>query len=542
MRRSLVLLLAIPLTLTVAVPDWMYSNPSVIDAWVYNGFFRHLPTYATTMFPSTYYGTRLGWILPGYVAYHVFEPRTAAFVLHLTVYLLATGSMYGIVRDIAGSSRALFVAAAFGWYMPVVRALGSDYVDGPVIAYGLLATLLALRADGAWTWWRTVCSGIATGAMLHSNVGAAFLLPSIFVWFVPAPRDLHWTPLATRVLLWAGGIVLCTAGLALFSVSVGGPWNFFAMSFRWMRSQGLANPFQPPPAPLLSSAPWLLLPAATAVAALVVMASKERRQRLTEGQVRALIAFASLALLFAIWDFVGPGAVLYWPFYSSWLLPWSFIVIGGVITPSPAVTRAHRAVMVVSAGAVLASLVWPEHVMVPVPAGVGLAIVSAALAIAAAARRRVVAWPLVAVTLVCLHGWLSATAWYARVDDRGDAFRAIDAGVRIIERYVTRDEPRFLLTSEGRLGHYIQGLTSVYLWGYTIASPDFLEITPQQVARIRPEHVVIVVDERRDTAAKFDEVFAPYRLRARVLGAEQVQTQHGPLYLTFVEPQPLASE
>jgi len=541
-RFRLPLLVAIPVILTAAVPDWMYSGPSVIDAWIYNGFFRHLEVYATTMFPGTYYGTRLGWILPGYTAYHVFESRLAAFVLHLTFYVVAIGSLYGIVRRIAGEAPALFAAVAFAWYMPVVRAIGSDYVDGPVITYGLLAAWLAFEPERTTRWWRLLASGVAAGAMLHSNIGAGFVLPSILLWFLPPPPALRWKPLVINLLLWTAGIVLCTALLAVFSFMTTARWDFFTRSFTWLLGQGGSNPYQAPPGSLVSTAPWVLLPAATAVGALSALLVSRIRRRLSSGQVRAIAAFVSLVVVFAIWDLAGPGAVFYWPFYNSWLLPWSFIVIGAVLLPAGAVTKIDGWVMLASACVILASLAWPERIAWPVPGYVGLAILCTLFVVATLAPTRPIALPLVALGIAALHGWLSLTSWYGRVDDRADAFRAIDDGVRVIERYVARDEPRFLLTREGGLGHYIQGLTSVYLWGFSIASQDFLDITPRQAAQVQGRRVVIVVDERPDTAAKFDEVFARYRLKARMLGAEQVATIHGPLYLTFLEPVPLASE
>ena len=142
---------------------------------------------------------------------------------------------------------------------------------------------------------------------------------------------------------------------------------------------------------------------------------------------------------------------------------------------------------------------------------------------------------MVAVALACIHGWLSLTTFYTPADDRADGFRAIDRGIQIMERYVTADQPRFLLAPPRKLGHYVQGLTSVYLWGYTIASDSFPKVTPQQAARIEPGTTVVVIAEDRDAAATFDEVFAPYGLSGQVQGAERIDTRHGPLYLTFME-------
>jgi len=50
-----------------------------------------------------------------------------------------------------------------------------------------------------------------------------------------------------------------------------------------------------------------------------------------------------------------------------------------------------------------------------------------------------------------------------------------------------------------------------------------------------------VIAEEESAAKPFDEVFAPYGIRGRLMGNEQLMTAHGPLYLTFLEAVELAS-
>ena len=305
-------LLVLPAVVTIAVPDWMYSVTHAIDAWVYHGFFRHLETYATTMFPPTYYGARLAWIVPGYVAYHVFSPVAAAVILHLTFYCIAVWSLYLIVRRIAGSSSALFSAIAFGLYLPAIRALGWDYVDGAVIAYTLLTLALLLASLERCRRWLTFASGLAAGAMLHSNIGAAFMFPSILIWFLPdRTRTWQWRPLLVQLVWWGAGIVACTVMLSLVSVSVGGNWDFFMPSFRWMIQQRLTNPWDVTGFSWIAMAPWFFLPAAVFVASLVVWLQPRLRDQLTPGGRRAIVSLIISALIFAVWDYVGNGALLY---------------------------------------------------------------------------------------------------------------------------------------------------------------------------------------------------------------------------------------
>jgi hypothetical protein len=159
-----------------------------------------------------------------------------------------------------------------------------------------------------------------------------------------------------------------------------------------------------------------------------------------------------------------------------------------------------------------------------------------ALVVAGAVSRHAVASRAgIVAALVCVHGWLPLTNVYLPGGDRAEAFRAIDRGVRIIERYAPREQPKFLLTPPKKLGHFVQGLTSVYLWGYTIASDRFPAVTPAQAALITPGILVIVISEEPDAAAPFDQVFAPYRLRGVRRGSERIDTARGPIYLTFVE-------
>ena len=534
-------LLLLPAVVTIAVPDWMYSLTHAIDAWVYHGFFHHLETYASTMFPPTYYGTRLAWIVPGYVAYHVFSPATAAVILHLTFYCTAVWSLYSIVRRIAGSSGAVFSAVAFGLYLPAIRALGWDYVDGAVIAYTLLTLALLLASLEANSRWLTLASGVAAGAMLHSNIGAAFMFPSIVIWFLPERSNVWpWRSLFTQLLWWGAGIVACTAILIVVSVSVGGNWDFFMASFRWMIQQRLVNPWDVTGFSWIAMAPWFFLPAAVFLASLVVWLVPQRRQALTAGGHRAIASLVLVSVIFAVWDWAGNGALLYTYYYTSWLLPWSFIAIGAVLAGTAERARLDVAIVLAGALAMVFSLVWPSFVQVPLPGLAAFALTIALLIsvafVRAVAPRRIA----ILAALVCLHGWLTMTTDFGPYPDRADGFHVINRGLGIVDRYITGEQPRFLLAPSQKLGHYVQGLTSIYLWGYTIASNKFPEVAPEQARQIRDGTRVVVIAEQENAAAPFDRVFAPYGVSGRVMANERLMTQHGPLYLTFLEATELA--
>jgi hypothetical protein len=103
-------LLLLPVVLTLVIPDWRISSGVEIDPWVYHGFFPQFREYVTELFAGTYSSTRLGWLVPGYVAYLLFQPPTASLALHGTFYVAAVVATYDTVRGIAGASRAFAIA------------------------------------------------------------------------------------------------------------------------------------------------------------------------------------------------------------------------------------------------------------------------------------------------------------------------------------------------------------------------------------------------------------------------------------------------
>ena len=67
----------------------VFTPVGTIDPWGYYGFFRNLVSFKRDLFPGTYYGSRLSWVLLGYVVNKLFSPLVANYVLHLSVYYTA---------------------------------------------------------------------------------------------------------------------------------------------------------------------------------------------------------------------------------------------------------------------------------------------------------------------------------------------------------------------------------------------------------------------------------------------------------------------
>src|SRR5690349_11859733 len=241
---AVIVIALLPWTLMSVSSYWIYTDMGYIDPWLYHGYFHRFPEFVSRLYPGTYYGTRLAWILPGYAAYQLFSPHTANLVLHLGFYYTAVAALYRTGTLLGSAPAALVASVAFGTSMPVLAALGMDYVDGAVITYALVGIWAVVEASrGTRRGLLLTTAGAAAACVVHSNLGAAFLCPTIVVayWFSHSRK--HWTDAALFV---AGGVLL-TAALGVANVLAGGPFLFFMSSVRWAAASLGTQPFIPVP-------------------------------------------------------------------------------------------------------------------------------------------------------------------------------------------------------------------------------------------------------------------------------------------------------
>jgi hypothetical protein len=532
-RRALHLLVlfSLPVALTVVLPEWVYTNLGALDAWIYNGFFRHTASYTSSLFPGTYYGTRLAWILPGHLAYSVFSPVVANAVLHVTFYCVAVAVVYAIVSELTAASTALFTALAFGLYLPVVRSMGDDYIDTAVITYSALASLAMIRATRAGaSRWPGVWAGMASGAMLHSNVGTAFLVPATLVWIVPFSMDrTAWRRAVWVFGHWCLGGLLLTLLLALFSVTEGGPWLFFVPSFTWLNGMS-SNPWDVTGLAWVWGAPWTFMPFALAVGTVVLLVSPGRRAAMTPLQRRALAGFLLTYAIFFLWDNVGPGNALALSYYVSWLYPSAFVLIGAVFlgaAPRPAL---HYPMVFALAGWLLLSLMVPAF-DVEAYRMAGLAI-CVTLAVLAALMRSATA---AAITLVALLTVINfEVPQFRAVPEQASQFRVADRGMQFTDRFTGGTVPRFALSGNDALMPYFRAVASQYLWQFTVVSMNFPVVTPVAATQVRPGTVVILLAARPETGAAFNDAFSPYGLVGVPLGSDRIDTPGGEIFMTAI--------
>ena len=467
--------------------DWIYSPQGTIDPWIYHGYFHRFPEFVSTLYAGLYYGTRLAWIVPGYVAYALLPPHAANLVLHLSVYYLAIFAIYHLVSILAGRGSALLAAVAFGTFGPILISLGWDYVDGAVIAYSTAAwACLVSAARSPSPTWKVVAAGAASAAMVHSNLGALILVPGLLLSYAFARGRESFSVNVVRGAAWLAGAAVLTLVLGAVDAWAGGPWLFFMPSLRWAAGSVGVLTFDQRALLQPTYLAQLVLPGLGALAALSIV--RQRTPSAASASVPILLGLA----LFAVNDGVFRGGLLQTDYYVSWLI-------------APAI------VALVAASSSGGSLV----------------------------RSRALAF----VAVICLLNWQVVP----RLRFHGPQLSRVQFDLaqqmlRFVSTQVPihRGPPIFWL-EQGPSRDFAASLASTHLFLYSLAGaeypklPDDVTTSRRSGAAIQPGSAVVIVSYHEPNQAAIEREFARFGLSAQMGAEEQIAAGRVRFLLSVVD-------
>lgn len=230
------LLLGIAIVAALSYAVWrapVLDSSAETDAWFYLGFFVDFH-YLFGHFSFTYYAARLPWIVIGQLLYGPFPRVVAFFVMHTGFFFGGALSVYSLFRRYYGRTVALIGFAALITNLVYFVAHSTDYVDGAVITFLLVALACSLpRATG----WRgrisLACAGVAAIAAVGTDLsGGLYGLGLVLIWgFVRLGSDLRWRRVADDVVAFVVGAVLFLVVMGGYSKSQGGHAFFVAPQF-----------------------------------------------------------------------------------------------------------------------------------------------------------------------------------------------------------------------------------------------------------------------------------------------------------------------
>lgn len=541
-------LLTLPFLSASLNSAWLYSAVTTIDPWMYFGYFLDFVRFKSELFPSLYYGSRLPWIVPGYIANRLFDPVAAKYVLHFGFYYLAVFSLYSLLKRANGRKNALLGAILFGTHVGFLYAIGWDYVDGPGITYSLLGLAAAGRAACArrpWLW--LALSGMAGAAMFYCNLFLLILLPFLplfylFLTFKGLTKQALRS--ASYCLLWfcAGGLLL-TVLLGILNLSLDGHFWFYMPSVRTAVHYSTGpNPWRKPLTDWIRSAYWLGFPAMTIAASLVYLLWGARRRTFRWGDAGLFFALQFTMLFLLILGLDLRGMITFQlPYYTSFLLPLMFLVIGSVVAFPMEKWKPWQFWLLIPVTALLFSLplrpsLNPYAYVLSKAGLLTLALCGAGcLVLKVFFRGR---WA--AMLLVLAAFWVYQVSvlipydfGVSLQDRKGSFLRVVDA-VKAVRPYTKGGRVLFWYDAlEQPAGWEFNAINSSYLNSWAWIGPHFPAIAAGVV--LQPQMTGVILSGREHVLEQADEALRPRRLKARALGTREVSRNGVSYRLTFFE-------
>lgn len=557
--QGLLLLLAWPGLLLVINPAWIYGNVGYFaggfgDSWIYLGFFVNTRE-MLSLWSELYHSTRLGWIVPGHLAYAIFPPLVANLGLRLGLFYGALLGVYGTLALTVGRRAALLTALLMGSYSYFLQSVSWDYVDGICLAYFSLAMLfltLAIRRQRSRLW--LFLGGAVATAMLHCNLSDATLLPSLGVYYMGLKPRLPVRSVLRDITTVALGAVGITALLGAANVALGSTFFFFLPSLNFAtHAMSLAsNPWITTTADWPLRSPYLVWPALAFLAGVAGLVVPQARRRLgTNPPALLFIAVYLLAATaFLFLQLRGRGTpVLEISFYASHLIPAMFLALGALVAPLAAsLSRARAAwVLAITGGVALAAFAVRSCGELPLtyPLIPALALGAASLLALRWRPGNVASFGLLIGAL--LVATPSAFRTYnspepcplaSRAAVRpSDQYLAVLDGVDTIRRYVP--EQRVLFWYNKNEQPLYGMLNSTFLGPYSLLNQKF----PATVSwrndtddhPLPPGSFVVLLSQRDDAPAEAERVLRVRGREAHLIGQERIQRGNVWFNLTLLQ-------
>jgi hypothetical protein len=251
-----------------------------------------------------YKGSRVAWIIIGYIAYQVFGPLTGTMVLSAGVaacsiiaMLVLTSRLFGRA---AGAVATLIMSAYGGMYSTGIPGFWSYHgaVCGLFYTVFLLALAELARRPGSRRW--PVIAGFVGGLTVFTTTNYLVALPSAFVLWLLLRGLPSWREAIHALALVLLGLTLCFIVLMDANLWAGGQAFFIKplLEATTVGSRGFGG--RPLVAAWLPHATWLMFPFLVIIGGVATLVGRTPRAwPLPHGQGKFVAAFASFVTLVA---------------------------------------------------------------------------------------------------------------------------------------------------------------------------------------------------------------------------------------------------
>lgn len=334
----------------------LYNPSGTVDPWLYTALFVNFDE-IYDHFGTTYYASRLPWIVPGRFLHDVLPVDAAYWVLHGLTFCGGVAALFVLVRRYLGVAAGVVGAVTLALTPMYWNAQYWDYIDGVTLTYLLAGLCFGLPlASGPRRAASLAAAGVFFAAAVTTNLFVALvavIYPIAYVFVQPTTglRQRFVLALQDMVALCVGAAAL-VAALGFYARENGGPFLFFEPQLDVIRS-GVVGAYKLPGYEWLRSEPRLLVPVFLVVVAAPLLALGRSLPpfRFAAG------ATAGLAFLTTViygWEFFAGGSVLEYTYYFSYFAISIALTMASVAALAVSLIRSHWAA---NAGVVAATTI-----------------------------------------------------------------------------------------------------------------------------------------------------------------------------------------
>ena len=365
-----------------------------------SGFYATLALYGdevTERAPDTsYYLTRLGYILPAHVVTSALGPWVGFAAWRMLLIGLLVASSYLVLHRYVPRPAAATLTTLTALSSAVLSYLGNTYLTGTVLALMMVAVAAGIIGRGMWS---AVLAGAVLGWLVMINPYGAFLAGGLWAALVvaavwqPNPRAPR-TLLPTALIAMASGVVVffgfLLAGRVMFP-----SLDWLGVYLEWNAKVDYANFASPGPIWLTDIS--MLVPALMLVISIGVwIGDRANPQRL----LALVISVSLVVLVFTFRPFMA-GITLEMPAYQVML--WPPLLLALALAASPVFANAQwsaRTFLVAGAAIILVIVAGHYPGILPGLVGIVLAIGTAVIAVVGLLRTRSAVVAIVIITAV----------------------------------------------------------------------------------------------------------------------------------------------
>ena len=511
--------LILPIIVIVYSKFPLYNPVGYLDPWFYTGYFNNLGQ-LYEWFGPTYYFSRLPWIVPGYIAYHLLPATWAYFALHGCFFYLG-----GIFTYLLLSSRYNRYVGIVGFALLVANPLylmshGWEYVDGAGIVYSLGGMYffdssrrwkfgyLALCLSGAFWMFAVNCN------LVLIIFAGSYLCANIY------PIGITIRALKQLVIIAVGALLSIVFLGALNHFLVGGSYWFFQkqlLAAKGLMASGDLAHYQRPLWPLVKSEYRVLVPVVLLVVSGIIlyrdahrrMANLEapRDQELKRDALFVLLSFTGILM----WEFLAHGVALEMTYYYSYMLPGIVLLSASLISrysrddPESGPRALLSVLAVLGAGILPLFLVNSSDVVGSLRAVVAPYVLGVLLVIMASTATRRSNILCVLLALYTTSSFALSPGVYQYFFQRSSPKKGTHlGGIRLIADLHQQipSGTRFLFWFRSSVnppaGQEFESITSLYLWATNYVNNRMPALNAEDIKKIATTHAGFIVLLARD--------------------------------------------